>query len=104
MRGFVCFFLAAVITGTAQSTPEQSAAVQNSSGVQGSLKQVTVPAGTEVPLVLKSAIDTKNTRIGDGVYCQTAFPVVVDNVIVIPAGTYVKGEVVRSQRAGRIKG
>jgi hypothetical protein len=104
MRGLACFFLAAVITSTAQSTPEQSAAVPNSSAVQGSLKQVTVPAGTEVPLLLKSAIDTKNTRIGDGVYCQTAFPVVVDNVIVIPAGTYVKGEVVRSQRAGRIKG
>jgi hypothetical protein len=65
---------------------------------------VTVPAGTEVPLTLKSAIDTKNARVGDGVYCQTAFPVAVDNVIVIPAGTYVKGQVVKSQRAGKIKG
>ena len=108
MRGLVYFFLATVIAATAQTdserNPEPAAAVRNESAVHGSLKQVTVPAGTEVPLLMKSAIDTKNTRVGDGVYCQTAFPVVVDNVIVIPAGTYVKGEVVKSQRAGRIKG
>lgn len=115
MRTLAFFLLAAVISSAAQNTPEQSSPEQGSPAQsaaspaagavqEASLKQVTVPAGTEVPLVLKSAIDTKNTRVGDGVYCQTAFPVVVDNVIVIPAGTYVKGEVVKAQRAGRIKG
>jgi hypothetical protein len=122
MRALAFFLLAAVIAGAAQNSPEQNPPVQNSAEtktqtvtvengpnqtaqpVEASLKELTVPAGTEVPLLLKSAIDTKNTRIGDGVYCQTAFPVVVDNVIVIPAGTYVKGEVVKAQRAGRIKG
>jgi hypothetical protein len=119
MRGLAFFLLAAVMAGAAQNAPEQNASSQSATtqnenspavspqsggAVQASLRQLTVPAGTEVPLVLKSAIDTKNTRIGDGVYCQTSFPVVVDNVIVIPAGTYVKGEVVKSQRAGRIKG
>ncbi len=116
MRGLLCFLLVATIATAAQTTPEQSATAQPAATTAaaeapavapapaGSLKQVTVPAGTEVPLTLKSAIDTKNTRVGDGVYCQTAFPVVVDNVIVIPAGTYVKGQVVKSQRAGRVKG
>ncbi|HEX7285899.1 MAG TPA: hypothetical protein VF532_06935 [Candidatus Angelobacter sp.] len=70
----------------------------------GSLKQLTVPAGTEVLLQLKNGIDTKNARVGDGVYCQTTFPVVIDNVIAIPSGTYVKGEIVQLQRAGKIKG
>jgi type IV secretion system protein VirB10 len=42
--------------------------------------------------------------VGDGVYCQTGFPVTIDNIMVIPAGTYVKGEIARVQRAGRIKG
>jgi hypothetical protein len=65
---------------------------------------VTVPAGTEVLLQLKSGIDTKNSKVGDGVYCQTTFPVIVDNVVAIPPGTYVKGEIVRLQRAGKIKG
>jgi type IV secretion system protein VirB10 len=67
-------------------------------------RHVTVPAGTEVLLQLKSAIDSRNNHVGDGVYCQTSFPVTVGNVIAIPAGTYVKGEIVKLQRAGRVKG
>lgn len=117
MRGLLCALLLSSIAATGQNASEQPAATTQSAAtvqpaeaaqpahaVQVSLKQVTVPAGTEVPLTLKSAIDTKNARVGDGVYCQTAFPVAVDNVIVIPAGTYVKGQVVKSQRAGKVKG
>jgi type IV secretion system protein VirB10 len=65
---------------------------------------MTVPAGTEVLLQLKNAIDTKNSHTGDGVYCQTTFPIVIDNVTVIPPGTYVKGQIARVQRPGRLKG
>lgn len=67
-------------------------------------RAVEVPAGTRVLLQLKSPIDTKSARVGDGVYCQTSFPVTQDNVVVIPAGTYVKGEIAHVERAGRIKG
>jgi type IV secretion system protein VirB10 len=63
-----------------------------------------VPAGTQVLLSLKSPITTKSARVGDGVYCQTSFPVTQDNVTVIPAGTYVKGQIAEVKRAGRIKG
>jgi len=64
------------------------------------VRRVTVPAGTEVLLSLKNTIDTKSAHAGDDVYCQTIFPVVVDNVTVIPPGTYVKGEIARVHRAG----
>lgn len=85
--------------------PDNAAPGQPSStAAQTSSRHVTVPAGTEVLLQLKSGIDTKNSRVGDGVYCQTTFPVMVDNVVAIPPGTYVKGEIVRLQRAGKIKG
>jgi type IV secretion system protein VirB10 len=67
-------------------------------------RQITVPAGTEVLLQLKNAVDTKNAHAGDSVFCQTTFPVVIDNITVIPPGTYVKGEIARVQRPGRIKG
>src|ERR1051326_6931584 len=81
MRRLGFFLLAAALScvaqgNTDQNTDAQSATAQTAASTQNSLKQVTVPAGTEVPLTLKSAIDTKNTRVGDGVYCQTAFPVV----------------------------
>lgn len=68
------------------------------------VRQFTVPAGTQLLLSLRNTIDTKSAQPGDDVYCQTAFPVVRDNVTVIPPGTYVKGEIVKVQRAGRIKG
>ena len=72
--------------------------------VQSSVRTVTIPAETRVLLQLRSPIDTKSAHVGDGVYCQTSFPVTQDNVVVIPAGTYVKGEIAHVERAGRIKG
>jgi type IV secretion system protein VirB10 len=65
---------------------------------------VTVPSGTKIPLTLKQGITTKSARPGDPVYAQTAFPVTQSDQIVIPAGTFVQGEVRRVVRPGRVKG
>jgi type IV secretion system protein VirB10 len=65
---------------------------------------LTIPSGTKIPLALKQAISTRNAKEGDPVYCETTFPFVVDDRIVIPAGTYVQGKISRVQRPGRIKG
>jgi len=65
---------------------------------------VTVPAGTKVPLVMKNAISTKSAKPGDNVYLETVFPVVQNNRVLIPAGTYVQGVISRVERPGRIKG
>jgi len=63
-----------------------------------------VPVGTKVPLALKQAISSKSAREGDPVYAQTNFPVVLNDRILIPSGTYVQGKIMRVQRGGRIKG
>lgn len=63
-----------------------------------------VPAGTKVLLQLKSAINTRSAKAGDGVYLDSSFPVIVGNRVVIPAGVYVQGVVDRVQRAGRMSG
>jgi len=89
MRGLALFLVASAIAVSAQ-TNVASAPV---SGSEPPLKQITIPAGTPVLLHLKSPIDTKSAKVGDGVYCQTSFPVTQDNVAVIPAGTYVKGQI-----------
>jgi type IV secretion system protein VirB10 len=65
---------------------------------------ITIPSGTKIPLALKQAISTRNAQEGDPVYCETTFPFVIDDRIVIPAGTYIQGKISRVQRAGRIKG
>ena len=67
-------------------------------------KEFVIPSGTKVPLALKHAVSTKSAREGDAVYAETTFPVVQDNRVLIPAGTYVQGRITHVQRAGRIKG
>jgi len=88
---------------TAQPSGDSQANVtaQESSTVPG---RITVPSGTQVPLVLKQAISTKNAKPGDAVYAETAFPIVVNDKIIIPAGTYVQGRISDVKRAGRVKG
>ena len=63
-----------------------------------------LPAGTRIPLVLENTINTKNARVGDRLYFQTIYPVVVNSRILIPAGSYVRGSVTFAKRPGRIKG
>jgi len=95
---------AAPPTQTATSAPANAPEASQSNPENPAARQVTLPAGTEVLLQLKNTIDTKNAHNGDGVYCQTTFPVVVDNMTVIPPGTYVKGEIAKVHRAGRMQG
>ncbi len=66
--------------------------------------QLTIPSGTKVPLALKQSVSTKNAREGDAVYAVTTFPVVINERIVIPAGTYVQGRISSVKRGGHIKG
>ena len=67
-------------------------------------KTFTVPAGTKVLLQLRSSVNTKSAKAGDGVYLASTFPVVVGNRVLIPAGVYVQGIVDRVERAGHLKG
>jgi type IV secretion system protein VirB10 len=99
MRGLVLFLVASVMAVSAQTNVASVTAAS-----EPALRQITIPAGTQVLLHLKSPIDTKSAKVGDGVYCQTSFPVTQDNVAVIPAGTYVKGQIAEVKRAGRVKG
>ena len=63
-----------------------------------------VASGTTVPLSLINTISTKHSAVGDRVYLETAFPVVVNGRIVIPVGSYVAGTVSEIKKPGRVKG
>ncbi|MGB8540301.1 MAG: hypothetical protein WCD49_01570 [Candidatus Acidiferrales bacterium] len=95
-----------VASADAAQTPAAIAAPANAaepSAVPVSAK-LEVPAGTHIPLVLHNAISTRSARPGDPVYFETLFPVMIDGHVVIPAGSYVSGEVSESKRPGRVKG
>src|SRR3954463_3147586 len=72
------------------------AAAQSASANDSS--QLTIPCGTKVPLALKQSVSTKNAREGDAVYAVTTFPVVINDRIVVPAGTYVQGRISNVKR------
>ncbi|HET7102875.1 MAG TPA: hypothetical protein VFI20_02195, partial [Terracidiphilus sp.] len=55
-------------------------------------------------LELRSAIDTRSAKPGDGVYLASTFPVVIGNRVLIPPGVYVQGVIDRVARAGRFHG
>lgn len=69
-----------------------------------SQEKYVVPSGTRLPLILHNAVTTRNAKPGDPVYLETLFPVVIDNRILIPAGSYVQGEIQESRRPGKVKG
>lgn len=98
MRAFAGFLLV-VTMAAAQSAPAPS-----DNAAAKKTESLVIPSGTKVPVTLKHAISTKQTREGDAVYAETTFPVVANGRVLIPAGTYVQGRISHIKQAGRIKG
>jgi type IV secretion system protein VirB10 len=96
---WICALLAGI--AVAQSTPVPEAAAP---AAQPAKPMLTIPVGTQIPLTLKQAISTKTAKDGDPVYAEAAFPFVVNEQVVIPAGTYIQGKIERVQRGGHVKG
>jgi hypothetical protein len=101
MRTVIILFL---VCGLASAQASPGARPDPPGAAAASSGQLTIPSGTKVPLVLKQSISTKNAREGDAVYAETTFPVVFNDRIVIPAGTYVQGRISQVKRGGRVKG
>jgi type IV secretion system protein VirB10 len=70
----------------------------------GSAERISVPAGTRFAVVLENGISTRGAKPGDSLYFRTSFPITQNNRIVVPVGSYLRGELVESKRPGRIKG
>jgi hypothetical protein len=94
----------AVATAPAATADPAPATTGNANVPITAKKTYTVPAGTKVLLQLRSSVNTKSARVGDGVYLSSSFPVVVGNHVMIPSGVFVQGVVDRVVRAGRMTG
>ena len=89
---------------TQQPPAQQQAAPAEPAPAKAPVKKVLVPAGTRLPLVVHNSISTRFTKAGDPIYLETTFPIILENRIVIPAGSYVSGEVITAKRPGKVKG
>src|SRR5712672_1710557 len=81
--------------------PEVRPAVERRAGPSD---KITVPAGTRVAVVLENGISTRSAKAGDSLYFRTSFPITQNNHVIVPVGSYLRGELLESKRPGRIKG
>ena len=67
-------------------------------------RDITIPAGTLLPLTLDSYVASDTSRIEDTVRARVRRDIIIRNQVVIPAGSLLTGQVTSVQRSGRVKG
>jgi hypothetical protein len=68
------------------------------------VRTVTIPAGTALPLELTTAVSTETASVEMPVTARLRRAVTVDGATVLPAGATVNGEVIEVDRPGRVQG
>jgi len=106
---FASFFLALPLEAQAPDGPQNDgpppATTPAPASHQVSTGQaILVPTGTRLGVTLENGISTATAKPGDSVYFRTSFPITINNKVVIPVGSYLRGEVTESKRPGRVKG
>jgi hypothetical protein len=76
----------------------------NPGSVHESSSTLVVPVNTTIPLELRNAINSRTAYVGQAIYCETIYPITRNNRILIPVGTYVKGQLTQVKHPGRVKG
>ncbi len=83
----------------------QENAAQPASALAGAAwREVTIPAGTRLPIRLEQSLASDTSRVEEPVRATLVSGVVVGGVTVLPAGTAVRGVVTEAIRSGRVKG
>lgn len=67
-------------------------------------KEVTLPAGTALPVELQTTVSSDTSNVEDPVRGTLRRALVVDGLEVLPAGSTVSGVVTDATRSGRVKG
>lgn len=66
--------------------------------------ELLVPAGTIMPVVLNTYLNTKNTQAGDTFYADSTYPIWIQQRLVVPRGSIIKGTVTEVIKPGKISG
>jgi hypothetical protein len=103
MRVAVATALVLSVTVAASALAPSNAAAQ---GVleRMSTRQVTVPAGTPLPIVMDTGVASSTSRVEQPVRAHLTRDVRLDNEVVIPAGSELYGTVTAVRRPGKVKG
>jgi hypothetical protein len=96
---------AAAPAGAGPSNGNPAAGPNGSAGrVEPAWREVTIPAGTRLPVRLDQTVASDRSRIEEPVTATLVDPVVIEGVTAVPAGSAVSGVVIEARRAGRVSG
>jgi hypothetical protein len=90
--------------GTAEAGKSDKGPIARLFSREPDFREVTVPAGTVLPVELQTTIASDESRVEDPVRARVRQAVVIDGVTVIPAGSPITGVVTTAKRSGRVKG
>jgi hypothetical protein len=79
-------------------------ATSGSGAAAASSREITLPAGTVLPVDLETSVGSDISRVEQAVHARLRRAVTINGVEVLPAGTAVSGHVTAAQRPGRVKG
>ena len=91
-------------TGTATTPAPGSSASSASTASSPAYREVTLPAGTVLPVDLETAVGSDTSRVEQPVQGRLRRAVTTDGVEALPAGTAISGYVTAAERPGRVKG
>lgn len=100
-------------TGTEAAAPAPAApstagsaisAVKEAVGAPPALREVTLPAGTVLPVDLETSVGSDISRVEEPVSGRLRRAITIGGAEVLPAGTVISGHVTAAQRPGKVKG
>jgi hypothetical protein len=94
---------AATATGDAAAAEAKDAGKPAAPAIP-TYRDVTLPAGTTLPLELRTALGSDTSNVEDNVRATLRRAITVEGQPVLPAGTEVVGAVTNAERSGRVKG
>jgi len=68
------------------------------------MREVTIPAGTRLPIVLDTPVGSDTSRVEEAVQAHLSTPVVVQGQTLLAEGSHVGGVVTDATRSGKVKG
>ena len=68
------------------------------------VREVTIPAGTSLPIVLDTAVGSDTSRVEEPVHAHLSKAIVVQGQTVVAEGSGVSGVVTDATRSGKVKG
>lgn len=90
--------------GSAADARNNPAARAKAESVAPAVREIVIPAGTQLPVALDTTVGSDISRVEQPVAAHLTRPLVLDGETVLAAGSRVSGIVTDATRSGRVKG